>query len=162
MRGLFFGVALITFVGCVESELTPLGPARPAQFEPCDITLLTARQPDYPFVDLALVRASCPAPFGRKQCMEEIRRRACAVGGETVYGVKETDDGCSMTGTIAARDLSAMCTPLCSPGFACQGTVCVPQCNPACETGEVCNRHRSCEPAVHASNGSEPAERAAH
>jgi hypothetical protein len=42
----------------------------------------------------------------------------------------------------------AVCAPICSPGFACESGQCIPQCNPACEPTEVCNRHRTCEPAA--------------
>jgi hypothetical protein len=38
------------------------------------------------------------------------------------------------------------CSPPCSPGFACNGSVCQPLCNPPCEKGETCTRKRICEP----------------
>ena len=123
------------------------------------MTVLTARKPDFPFVDIAYVGARCDL---HDDCMREVHKLACALGGDTVYGLQSTNDGNYVTATVAGRDESVHvrppaaapaageCTPLCSPGFACQAGACVPQCNPACEAGEVCNRHRTCEPAAHA------------
>jgi hypothetical protein len=39
---------------------------------------------------------------------------------------------------------AAACSPLCSPGYDCQGGACVPACNPACGAGEVCSADRTC------------------
>jgi hypothetical protein len=39
------------------------------------------------------------------------------------------------------------CDPPCSPGFRCAAGQCLPLCNPACDPGEVRNKHRTCEPA---------------
>jgi hypothetical protein len=47
------------------------------------------------------------------------------------------------TGAPAAE----ACTPICSPGFACVRHQCIPECNPACAPTEICNGHRTCEPA---------------
>ena len=41
---------------------------------------------------------------------------------------------------------SGTCEPICSPGFACDNGVCIPQCNPACIDGETCGRDRLCHP----------------
>jgi hypothetical protein len=160
--GMREGVLLLVLVaaaGCVSSEVTPLGPARPARAVDCAVTLLTARKPDSPFVDIAYIGARCDM---HDDCLIELHRLACVLGGDTLYGLQSTNDGNYVTATVAAREKSALfrppvaapaageCTPLCSPGFACQASVCIPQCNPACEAGEVCNRHRTCEPAPHA------------
>jgi hypothetical protein len=152
-------LASIAATGCVTSHVTPLGAARPAREASCPVTVLTARKPDFPFVDIAYVGARCDF---HDDCMIEVHRLACALGGDTIYGLQSTNGGNYATATVAARDESARvrspvaapaageCTPPCSPGFACQAAVCVPQCNPVCEAGEVCNRHRMCEPAAHA------------
>ena len=47
---------------------------------------------------------------------------------------------------VPARGAADACQPICSPGFACQGGRCIPQCNPPCEGGEMCSRKRLCEP----------------
>ncbi len=58
----------------------------------------------------------------------------------------------------APAGADATCTPPCSPGFNCESGRCTPQCNPACAAGEVCNNHRTCEPAPapRAAPGSSP------
>ena len=60
-----------------------------------------------------------------------------------------------ITATLAHRTnepahptAASVCSPICSPGFDCQAGRCVPLCNPPCETGEVCNRKRTCEPVA--------------
>ena len=47
---------------------------------------------------------------------------------------------------VPAGGAANACQPICSPGFACQGGQCIPQCNPPCAEGEICNRQRVCEP----------------
>jgi hypothetical protein len=155
---------LIAAVSCVGSTFTLLGPARPARDASCTPSLFPARKPDYPFVDIAYVNANCLQMAGRAACMDELRSRACSLGGDTIYGLQESQNGSYLTATVAARDTSAQvrsaaaaeCAPPCSPGFACQAAVCVPQCNPACEAGEVCNRHRSCESRAQSSETPKP------
>jgi hypothetical protein len=101
-----------------------------------------------------------------------LRAQTCAAGGDTAYGFKEgiNPDGAGMfiSATVALRNRvgappanagvgtvapivdapATSCVPICSPGFACTAGHCTPQCNPACEPTEICNRHRSCEPAT--------------
>lgn len=47
----------------------------------------------------------------------------------------------------AATPVAADCTPICSPGYACEAGVCRPLCNPACGEGQVCRADRVCVPA---------------
>jgi hypothetical protein len=119
-----------------------------------------------------LVRATCNRALGRAPCLEKLRVQSCAAGGDTAYGFKEgiNPDGAGMfiSATVALRNRvavppasagvgtvapivdapAASCVPICSPGFACTDGRCTPQCNPACEPTEICNRHRTCEPAA--------------
>ena len=39
---------------------------------------------------------------------------------------------------------TAVCTPTCAPGYACEAGVCRPMCDPACSTGQVCRADRVC------------------
>ncbi len=166
MKAALIAVTLIALVGCVGAEVTPIGPARPGLPLDCNVTVLPGRQPDFPIVDVASARAWCEAPSGRADCIDELRRRACGVGGDVVYGFSESvERGVTyISATLAYRDTArpphpapvaaapavpvpGECEPPCSPGFACKAGTCIPQCNPPCEAGEICSRRRSCEPA---------------
>jgi hypothetical protein len=163
------GVALVLAAGCHISELTMLGPARPARDPQCAVTVIPVGRPSFSYADVASARAHCTLTSGRADCIAELRRRACGVGADVVYGFDESvsGDDTYIAAILAYRDAAPgapdggappveACAPICSPGFACRGTTCVPQCNPACESGEVCNRHRTCEAAA------VPADAAAH
>jgi hypothetical protein len=157
-------------ISCADSEATLIAPRRPARPEHCPVQLFPTTHPSYPSVDLASVRATCDNVVGRDACIEQLRMQACAVGGDTVYGFSEGVNpaaaGTVISATVALRGeapsagpsslgnaapagdaADAGCTPICSPGFACRAGQCIPQCNPACEPTEICNRHRTCEPA---------------
>jgi hypothetical protein len=172
MKVALVAVPLIA-LGCVDSEVTALGPVRPARPEGCDVTLSPGRPPDFPIVDIATASASCDQYADRDGCIGELRRRACAAGADVVYGFSESVSGnyTHIAATFAYRDTRRAkapppaatpaapgdCTPICSPGFACQAGACIPQCNPACEKGETCKRHRTCEPAAPAPPAPAPA-----
>jgi len=102
--------------------------------------------------------------------LARLRNLAGEIGGNYVQieSVIEPhdDDGCT-TGSFAIRGVvffvshgpapvepppapppPGVCDPPCSPGFACKGGLCTPECNPACEAGEVCTRRRTCEPVA--------------
>jgi hypothetical protein len=148
-----------------------IGPVRPGLPDGCDVTVLPGKQPDFPVVDVASARAWCH--FDRADCIDELRKRACATGADVVYSFSESvgQENSFISATLAYRDTSRAqhapaaaraaapgdCTPICSPGFACRAGACIPQCNPPCEAGEVCNRHRTCEPATAAAGPPPPA-----
>src|SRR4051794_4981729 len=152
---------------CASTELAPSAPRRPPLPESCPVQLFPAR-PSYPTVDLSSVRAVCNRALGRAACVAKLHSLTSSGGGDTAYGFKEgiNPDGAGMfiSATVAARSevapasspsaapppaeqVAAGCTPICSPGFPCQAGRCIPQCTPACEPTEICNRHRTCEPA---------------
>jgi hypothetical protein len=162
MRGLLVFVAVTAaFASCVGSEVTQIGPQRPARPLGCPVQIVPGTSAA-PLVDLASVRANCPAAGSRDDCFDELRRQACALGGDTVHSLSESVSG-GMTyivGMVAWRGQSGpeapgaarngaglACTPICSPGFDCQVGRCVPLCNPACALSEICNQHRTCEPS---------------
>ena len=159
---------------CASTEIGPSAPRRPALPESCPVQLFPDTRPSYPIVDLVSVRAVCNRALGRAACLDKLHLLTCSAGGDTAYGFKEgiNPDGAGMfiSATVAARsevspassssasavrrpadEAAAACTPICSPGFACQAGQCIPECNPACEPTEICNRHRTCEPAGSAS-----------
>ena len=151
-------------LGCVSAEVTPIGPSRPAREAGCPVQLFPSSRPTYEYVDIASVRAECHNGSSRTACIDELRAQACAAGGDTVYAFSEgyRAEYTLISATIAYRNDSTAtgiaasgrapvaeahsCTPICSPGFACTSGVCIPQCNPACEAGEVCTRRRICAP----------------
>ncbi len=168
-------LAVALTASCASSEVAPYGPRRPPLPENCAVQLFPTTPPTYPSIDLASVRAVCNRALGRAACLGKLRLKTCAAGGDTAYGFKEgiNPDGAGMfiSATVALRnDLppaspsavtaapaaiapvadapDASCVPICSPGFSCTAGQCLPQCNPACEPTEICNRHRTCEPAA--------------
>jgi hypothetical protein len=155
---------------CASTELASSAPRRPPLPENCPVQLFPGPRPSYPTVDLVAVRAVCNRALGRAACLNKLHLLTCSAGGDTAYAFKEgiNPDGAGMfiSATVAVRsevspasaspgttvtpppvEVSAGCTPICSPGFACQAGQCRPECNPACEPTEICNRHRTCEPA---------------
>jgi hypothetical protein len=48
---------------------------------------------------------------------------------------------------LPAATPAAECTPICSPGYACEAGVCRPLCNPACAADQICRSDRVCVPA---------------
>jgi hypothetical protein len=159
---------------CTGSEVMRIGPQLPSRPADCQVDVYFSRPPPYPVVDVASARAQCHALSGRNECMAELRRDACRLGADTMYGFTETVrlDYTFVSATLAVQDTSATvtrrriidvpprpqptaasdggCEPICSPGFACQAGQCIPQCNPPCEAGEICTRKRLCERAASA------------
>ncbi|HEY4395205.1 MAG TPA: hypothetical protein VGP64_14135 [Polyangia bacterium] len=157
MRKPLLVLAVAAAASCLGSEVTQIGPRRPAQAENCQVQIVPGTPPA-PLADVASVRARCNWTLGRDACFDELRRQACLLGGDTVYGLSESvSDGDNyIAGTVAWRGAvgsaepaagngSTACTPICSPGFDCQAGRCVPLCNPACGPSEICNNHRNCE-----------------
>ena len=169
-------LAVALTASCATSEIAPLAPHRPPLPDDCPVQLFPGGPPSYRSVDLLSVRAVCNRALGRGACLGKLRLLTCAAGGDTAYGFKEgiNPDGAGMfiSATVAVRSdvppansrapssapaataaptsdaPGPACTPICSPGFACEAGQCLPQCNPACEPAEICNRHRTCEPAA--------------
>jgi hypothetical protein len=152
-------VFLLAGVVSCGPQLTVLGPRRPAHRPGCAVQIVLGT-PAAPFVDLASTRTKC-LETARADCLDELRDQACAVGGDTVYGLSEASSQhiTSISAMLAVRGQAesgaggsaagaAACTPICSPGFDCQAGRCVPLCNPACAPSEICNVHRACEPAT--------------
>jgi hypothetical protein len=149
-------VVVAAAAGCISTEVKMLGPARPERPADCHPTLFPSRQPDYPFADLAYVSCDANWMLGASACLDELQERACSLGGDTLYGFNQSGQGneTKLAATVAYRTAAApppasaegVCTPICSPGFACQAGRCIPLCNPACGPGEICNAHRLCEP----------------
>jgi hypothetical protein len=94
------------------------------------------------------VRTECD-PVRRNTCVEQLRAEACLAGAEGIVGFKESRSEFDMfiDAKLIVKGIEPpACEPICSPGFACQGGRCIPQCNPPCAAGEICSRKRVCEP----------------
>ena len=163
-------LAVALTASCASSDVASNVPRRPPLPGNCPVQLFPTTPSSYPSVDLTSVRVVCNRALGRTACLDKLRVQTCAAGGDTAYGFKEgiNPDGAGMfiSATVAVRGdapaprpnavtaapaeevSGAACAPICSPGFACASGQCIPQCNPACEATEICNRHRTCEPAA--------------
>lgn len=157
--------------GCVTSEVTRTSDLKlPPQPEGCPVQIFTATPPTYPWKDIASVSVRCNNWVGRTGCIDELKNKTCEVGGNTLYGFQETVSQRFhyIVATIATRSGEtkpqpvptaagapgqpkppverpvASCDPPCSPGYKCQGTQCMPVCNPSCDANEICNRKRIC------------------
>jgi hypothetical protein len=84
---------------CVDIELQRIGPDRPSRPPGCAVELLPDAKPAYDFVDVASGTVSCARK--RERCIEELRKQACAVGADAVYGFSERTE--SMYTHITAR-----------------------------------------------------------
>ena len=155
-RALLVG-ALLAGACLANSLVTPIGPRRPSRPEGCALDLFQTTTPPYPYTPIATVRTECD-PVRPNACVEQFRVEACLAGADGILGFKESRsefdmfiDAKLIVKGVAAPDIPAggaanACQPICSPGFACQGGQCIPQCNPPCAAGEICSRKRTCEP----------------
>jgi hypothetical protein len=143
---------------CANSLVTPIGARRPSRPEGCALDLYPTAPPPYAYTPIANVRTGCD-PVRRNTCVDQLRAEACLAGADGIVGFKESRSEFDMfieatffVKGVAAPEVPAAgaanaCQPICSPGFACHGGQCIPQCNPPCAVGEICSRKRVCEPA---------------
>lgn len=94
--------ALFT-LGCVDIELRRIGPDRPSRPPNCPVELVAGGRPAYPVTDVASGTVSCAR--SRDRCLDEMRKQACVVGADVVYGFSETTESMyiHITATFAAR-----------------------------------------------------------
>ena len=93
-------IALVLLAAaCVDIEVQRIGPDRPSRPPGCAVELLPDAKPAYEFVDVANGTVSCARK--RDKCLDELRKQACAVGADAVYGVTERTE--SMYTHITAR-----------------------------------------------------------
>ena len=89
---LALGLALLAGA-CTDVQLELVGVGRPARPAGCAVDLRAAERalPDADFTDVAAGTVSCFG--GRPRCLDEIRKRACAVGADVVYAFSESEGG---------------------------------------------------------------------
>jgi hypothetical protein len=93
----------LTVAACVDAQINRIGPARPALPAGCPVEIVTDGSHPSSAVDVASGEVSCSGQ--RDRCLAEIRKMACAVGADTVYGLSErTESGFThISATYAAR-----------------------------------------------------------
>jgi hypothetical protein len=141
--------------GCAQVFFHAAGSHRyPAKPENCHIRVVAA-PPGSEFEEIGLlsVEGDHSAFRNPDAFIEEAREVVCHAGGEVVL-TQVNGIGAIVRGVVfrrsaaqpATEETTEECNPICSPGFDCKGTKCVPLCNPACEDGESCGRDRLCHP----------------
>lgn len=171
---LWAGVVSWVLGGCVASEVTYTSATKyPAKPKGCAVEVFPSTTPSQGWDDLATVEARCHTlTQGRTACIEELKARACELGGDSVYALKDGKDTeySIVIGTIARRKEAAPqpvaliavlppastsaphpsvgCDPPCSPGYQCGGTQCLAVCNPPCGEGQLCTQQRVCAPGL--------------
>ena len=95
--------ALLLASGCVDIELRRIGPERPSRPPGCAVELIPQGTPSFAFVDVASGTVSCARK--RDRCLDEMRKQACVVGADVVYGFSEATESMYLhiTATFAAR-----------------------------------------------------------
>lgn len=88
---------------CVDAQINRIGPTRPGLAAGCPVDIVAEGRPSYAVVDVASGVVSCSGK--RDRCVDEIRKMACAVGADTVYGLSETAESgfTHISATYAAR-----------------------------------------------------------
>jgi len=102
-RSLGVVLALALAGACVDIDVRLIGPARPSRPPGCNVELIEHGQPGYEFVDVALGNVSCAR--SRDRCLDSLRKQACVVGADAVYGFSERTESMyiHMNVTFAAR-----------------------------------------------------------
>ena len=90
-------------IGCVDIEQRRIGPDRPSRPPGCAVELVPAGKPSFEVVDVASGTVSCAKK--RDRCLDEMRKQACVVGADVVYGFSETTESMyiHISATFAAR-----------------------------------------------------------
>ena len=96
--------ALLLATGaCVDANIQLIGPARPSRPAGCNVDVVAAGQPAFDYADVAVANISCAR--NRDRCIDELRKQACVIGADAVYGLSERTESMyiHMTATFAAR-----------------------------------------------------------
>jgi hypothetical protein len=146
-------LAAMSAIACASSDVKPLGPPMPARPVGCAVAFFARTPPTYEYVDIASVQARCRYSTDRIGCADELRVRACALGGDTVYGFARaaTRDHTLVSARVAYRRRGAevasqpvRCSPACGTGQKCEEGECVPACSPYCSQAQLCQAQQTC------------------
>ena len=96
-------VLVLASAACVDIELRRIGPERPSRPPGCAVELIPDGKPSFEIVDVASGTVSCAR--SRNKCLDEMRKQACVVGADVVYGFSESTQSMylNITATYAAR-----------------------------------------------------------
>jgi hypothetical protein len=145
-------LAVISAAGCAGSNERQ-GPPLQARPAGCAVAFFAKTPPTYAYVDIKTVRTRCRYSTDRIGCEDELRKEACALGGDTVYNFARaaTRDHTLVSARVAYRrggpaDASAgpKCTPACGQGLKCEEGECVPACSPNCSPAQICQAQHTC------------------
>jgi len=104
-RALALGLAVCVGLAgaCVDTNIQLIGPARPSRPHGCNVEVIEQGKPAFEFDDVAVANISCAR--NRDRCLDELRKQACVVGADAVYGFTERTESMyiHMTATFAAR-----------------------------------------------------------
>lgn len=107
-----FGLAVLAVCAllieaCTWTEVTAVGPRRPALASDCPVKVFTG-PPPYEYAPVATVRvARCEVAQGEQGCISYLRAAACTYGADTIFGVSEQltivkAQGASLSGTTTS------------------------------------------------------------
>jgi hypothetical protein len=147
-------LAVVSIGACTTSNVKPLGPPMPSRPVGCAVEFFSRTPPPYEYVDIASVKTRCRYSTDRIACEDELHAKACALGGDTVYGFARaaTRDHTLVSATVAYRRKGraeaaarpAACAPACGAGQKCEDGECVPTCSPNCGSPSRCAAGQSC------------------
>ena len=72
---------------CADIEVRMLGPQLPARPAGCALEVFPGGKPPVMVTDVATASVSCSE---RNKCVDALRKHACAVGADTIYGFTES------------------------------------------------------------------------
>jgi hypothetical protein len=103
-RAIGFFCCLLFFAGsCGGAKTDPRYPALP---EGCDVQVFRGKVKGIAYDDIGRVDAICGNDIGKEQCLLELKKQTCKLGGDIVYDVPDdpdtpTPDKMRYTGRVA-------------------------------------------------------------
>jgi hypothetical protein len=79
-------VVVLAAGACADIEVRMLGPQLPARPVGCALEVFPGGKPPFMSTDVATASVSCSE---RNKCVDALRKQACVVGADTIYGFTE-------------------------------------------------------------------------
>ena len=77
----------LTAGACADIEVRMLGPQLPSRPAGCALEVFPGGKPPFMSTDVATASVSCSE---RNKCVDALRKQACIVGADTIYGFAES------------------------------------------------------------------------